>query len=232
MKAQLEGIRALLYETTRYVDITKAYDDKKGNVGLDKDERNDFKKYSKLANVFTPLIKLFGSEYANSIAYDSLQVHGGTGFTTDFPIERIYRDARITSIYEGTSQLQVIAAIKGVTTNIFSSAIKEYESMISDENAEMKSKLMVLTAEFVETAEFVAQKNNTEILEFHARRLVEMAGNIIVTYLLILDSQRDKKYKRSAKIFFDITNSQNEAKKKYIYSFDDNMIEEYQNIIL
>jgi len=232
MKAQLDGIRALLYETTRYVDLTKVYDDKKGTVGLDKEERNDFKKYSKLANVFTPLIKLLGSEYANSIAYDSLQVHGGTGFTTDFPIERIYRDARITSIYEGTSQLQVIAAIKGVTTHVFDSAIKEYEEMITDENADLKNVLIKLTNEYTETVQFVTQKNNTEILEFHARRLVEMAGNIIVTYLLLLDSQRDNKYMRSAKIFLDIANSQNEAKKKYIYSFDDNMIEEYKTILV
>lgn len=232
MKAQLDGIRALLYETTRYVDMTKTYDDIKVTSGLDKEQRIDFKKYSKLANVFTPLIKLFGSEYANSIAYDSLQIHGGTGFTTDFPIERIYRDARITSIYEGTSQLQVIAAIKGVTTHVFSSAIKEYSELVNDENVEMRDNLLRLTAEYEETFEFVSSKNNNELLDFHARRLVEMAGNIIVTFLLLLDSQRDEKYKRSAKVFYNIANSENEAKKKYIYSFDDAMIEEYQNILV
>jgi len=231
MKAQLDGIRSLLYETTRYVDITKTYDDIKNSKGLDKDQRNDMKKYSRYANVFTPLIKLFGSEYANSIAYDSLQIHGGTGFTTDFPIERIYRDARITSIYEGTSQLQVIAAIKGVTTHVFSTVIEEYNSMLNDDLSEMKDKLQKLTKEYEEVANFVTEKHNGEILDFHARRLVEMAGNIIITYLLLLDSQRDEKYARSAKVFFGICQSENESKKHFIYNFDDSSIESYQNIL-
>ncbi len=228
MKAQLDGIRALLYETTRYVDITKAYDDLKNSKGLDKEQRMDMKKYSKLADVFTPLIKLFGSEYANSIAYDSLQIHGGTGFTTDFPIERIYRDARITSIYEGTSQLQVIAAIRGVTTHVFSSAIEEYNASLDDSYNEYKTKLEKLTKDYNDAIEFVTSKSNNEILEFHSRRLVEMAGNIIITYLLLLDSQRDEKYLKSGKVFLRIAESDNEAKKAYIYNFEDSDLGEYK----
>lgn len=231
MKARLEGIRALLYETTRHVDISKAYEDIKGSRSLDKEERMDMKKYSRKANVFTPLIKLFGSEYSNTIAYDSLQIHGGTGFTTDFPIERIYRDARITSIYEGTSQLQVIAAIKGVTTGVFISSINEYNQEVEKENNDLKVKLELLTKEYEDTYEFVHEKKNNEILDFHARRLVEMAGNIIISYLLILDSQRDNKFKQSAKVFVGLSQSENAASKQFIYNFDDNSITSYQNIL-
>ncbi len=228
MKAQLDGIRALLYETTRYVDVVKTYDDLKNSKGLEKEQRMEMKKYSKMADVFTPLIKLFGSEYANTIAYDSLQIHGGTGFTTDFPIERIYRDARITSIYEGTSQLQVIAAIRGVTTHVFSSVIEEYNASLDDSYNEYKTKLEKLTKDYNDAIEFVTSKSNNEILEFHSRRLVEMAGNIIITYLLLLDSQRDEKYLKSAKVYLRIAESDNEAKKTYIYNFEDSDLGEYK----
>ncbi len=231
MKARLDGIRTLLYETTRYVDITKAYDDIKRERSLTKEERMDMKKYSKLANVFTPLIKLFGSEYANSISYDSLQIHGGTGFTTDFPIERIYRDARITSIYEGTSQLQVVAAIRGVTTKVFSQRMKEFNQMVDDEYSVLRNKLEKLTEDYEKALQYVEDFNDTEILDFHARRLVEMAGNIIISYLLILDSQRDNKYEQSAKVFVRLSESENEAKKHFIFNFDNKILEAYQNIL-
>ena len=231
MKARLDGIRTLLYETTRYVDITKAYEDIKRERSLDKEERMDMKKYSKLANVFTPLIKLFGSEYANSISYDSLQIHGGTGFTTDFPIERIYRDARITSIYEGTSQLQVVAAIRGVTTKVFSQRINEFNEMVSDEYSDLKGKLEELTKDYEKTLQYVEDMDDTEILDFHARRLVEMAGNIIISYLLILDSQRDKKYEQSARVFVRLSESENEAKKHFVFNFDSKTLEAYQNVL-
>jgi len=231
MKARLDGIRTLLYETTRYVDITKAYDDIKRDRSLEKDERMEMKNFSKLANVFTPLIKLFGSEYANSISYDSLQIHGGTGFTTDFPIERIYRDARITSIYEGTSQLQVVAAIRGVTTKVFSQRIKEFNEMVNDDYSDLKEKLEKLTKEYEETLQYVEDMDDTEILDFHARRLVEMAGNIIISYLLILDAQRDKKYEQSARVFVRLSESENEAKRHFVINFDNKTIDAYQNVL-
>ena len=79
---------------------------------LTKDEREEMKKYQKLADIYTPLAKGLSSEYCNQNAYDAVQIHGGSGFMKDYPVERIYRDARITSIYEGTTQLQVVAAIR------------------------------------------------------------------------------------------------------------------------
>ncbi len=230
MKTRLDGIRALLYQTTRYVDLTKVYEEIKSKRSLTREERDEMKFYSRKADVFTPLIKLFGSEYCNSIAYDSLQVHGGTGFTSDFPIERIYRDARITSIYEGTSQLQVVAAIKGVTTGLFGDTMAEYKELLSEEHSELKVKLENLRERYLKTVEFVESKENTELLDFHARRLVEMAGNIIISYLLILDSERDASYERSAKIFVKLAKSENEAMEKYIRVFDDELLEEYRAV--
>jgi 3-(methylthio)propanoyl-CoA dehydrogenase len=230
MKAKLDGIRALLYETSRYVDMVKVYDEYSHSNQLEKEEKEEMKAYSKLANVFTPLIKLFGSEYSNSIAYDSLQIHGGTGFTKDFPIERIYRDARITSIYEGTSQLQVIAAIKGVTTGVFQSRIREFDEMLNDKYLSAREKLQKLTSDLGKALAFIEEQKNNELLDFHSRRLVEMAGNIIISYLLFIDSSRDNAYEDSAKVFINMTTSDNIAKLEYILKFEIELLDTYRNI--
>ncbi len=231
MKVRIDALRALLYETARFVDLTKAYEEVSKDRKLEKEERLEMKHYGKLANVFTPLIKLMGSEASNSIAYDALQIHGGTGFMKDFPIERIYRDARITSIYEGTTQLQVVAAIRGVTTGVYLEQIRAYEQEVSQENQVLKNKLMKLTEQYVLALEKVEAAEDLDYLDFHARRLVEMAGNIIAGYLLIIDSQRDEKYKKSAKSFVDLAAAENQQKKDYIDNFEIGELEFYKQAI-
>jgi alkylation response protein AidB-like acyl-CoA dehydrogenase len=202
MKVRTQAIRALLYETARFVDMYKGYTFIQHERKLENEERNEMKKYQKLADVFTPLLKLYSSETCNQVAYDSLQVHGGAGFMKDFPIERIYRDARITSIYEGTTQLQVVAAIRGVTTGAYLEQIREYESMhLEPEMEHLRKDLIAMTAEYDNIVKTVQGYNDNEFLDFHARRLVEMAGNIIIGYVLVADSMRDREYLQSAEIF-------------------------------
>jgi len=229
MGVRIDALRSLLYETTRFVDLFKAYEEIMKDRRLEKDERMEMKAYSKLANVFTPLIKLTASETCNTIAYDSLQIHGGTGFMKDFPIERIYRDARITSIYEGTTQLQAIAAIKGVTTDVYLNQIKQYESEVIEENKELLDVLMEMTKDYEEISIKITELEETEILDFHSRRLVEMAGNIIMGYLLLLDSQRDGKFKKSAKLYINLVRSENIEKYHYINNFDSEDLELYKS---
>ena len=228
MRVRIDALRSLLYETTRFVDISKAYEEVMKDRSLEKEERMEMKAYAKLANVFTPLIKLTASEACNSIAYDSLQIHGGTGFMKDFPIERIYRDARITSIYEGTTQLQAVAAIKGVTTGVFLEQIKKYDAEISDKNCEIRTKLHKMTEAFESISERVIELENSELLDFHSRRLVEMAGNIIMGYLLVLNSQRDEKFLKSAKLFVNLVYSENKEKYEYITNFEISDLELYR----
>ena len=229
MGVRIDALRSLLYETTRFVDLFKAYEEIMKDRRLEKEERMEMKAYSKLANVFTPLIKLTASETCNTIAYDSLQIHGGTGFMKDFPIERIYRDARITSIYEGTTQLQAIAAIKGVTTDVYLNQIKQYESEVIEENKELLDVLMEMTKDYEEISIKITELEETEILDFHSRRLVEMAGNIIMGYLLLLDSQRDGKFKKSAKLYINLVRSENIEKYHYINNFDSEDLELYKS---
>ena len=228
MRIRVEALRTLLYETTRFVDVTKVYEEVMKERQLEPEERQEMKAYSKLANVFTPLIKLTASEACNKIAYDSLQIHGGTGFMKDFPIERIYRDARITSIYEGTSQLQAVAAIKGVTTGVFLEQIKQYDTEVSDKNCEIRTKLHKMTEAFESIANRVIELDNPEFLDFHSRRLVEMAGNIIMGYLLVINGQRDEKFYKTAKLFINLARSENQERFDYINNFEIEDLELYK----
>ena len=146
----------------------------------------------------------------------------------DFPIERIYRDARITSIYEGTTQLQTIAAIKGVTTGVYLDQIKAYDSEVNEENIELQKQLHEMTADYEAIYQLVDAVGVPDYLDFHARRLVEIAGNIIMGYLLLLDSQRSEKFKRSAKLFIDVARSENRERIDYIERFDVEHLELYK----
>ena len=221
MKAKLRASRSLLYETSRYVDLYKAYGFLAEDRKLSPEERSEQKNAQKAADFFTPLVKLFSSEYSNSVAYDSLQIHGGSGFMKDYPIERIYRDARITTIYEGTSQLQVVAAIRGVTTGYALTKIREYESLqYAPEYESLHKQLKDMTDAYAETVAKVTSFADAEYIDFHARRLVEMAGYIIMSYLLLIDTQRSDDYALSAKVFIKHAASENAMRSAYVNDFD------------
>lgn len=219
MKAKLDASRTLLYETARFVDIYKTYMHIADERKLESEERQEMKSYQKLADLFTPLVKGMASEFCNQLAYDAIQVHGGSGFMKDYPVERLYRDARITSIYEGTTQLQVVAAIRGVTTGSYLAQIRAYESQkVVPELAFLKRSLIIMTEEYDHAVNHVIAINDTEYVDFHARRMVEMAGFIIMGYLLMLDANRNREYLRSARNFVKLAKSQVNACASFIGS--------------
>ncbi len=192
MKAKLDASRCLLYETARYVDMYKAYEDIARERSLTPDERKEMKQYNKLADACTPLAKGLTSEYCNQNAYDCIQVHGGSGFMKDYACERVYRDARITSIYEGTTQLQVVAAIRHVFTGTYLQLVEQYAAMpVSDELVAQKQILEGLVGQYKAAVAKVHETNDTAYTDFMARRLVEMAGNIVMGYLLVTDASRN-----------------------------------------
>ena len=204
MKAKLQGARALLYETARFVEVYKQYTHISHERSLESEERQEMKFYNRLADGFTPLVKLFSSEYANQLAYDAIQIHGGSGFMKDYPCERLYRDARIMNIYEGTSQLQVVAAINAVTKGTFleqigRSAAEEYTEAVRP----IVEKFKALTVKFSEMVARVeaGEKEAAGFKDFHARRLVETAGHIIIGYLLARQACKNEEYAASARIF-------------------------------
>jgi len=217
MKVKTQAMRTLLYETARYVDIYKNYNALSEKRPLTPEEKHESKRYQRMADMFTPLLKLISSEYCNQIAYDSIQIHGGAGFMKDFPIERIYRDARITTIYEGTSQLQVVAAIRGVTSGGLLARIREFEAEKITPELEFLRKILVgMTNEYEKVVKWVTEQQDNEFIDFHARRMVEMAGNIVIGYLLLHDSVRNDEFSQSAEIFIKRGKSENEQKSDYI----------------
>ncbi|MDE5979732.1 MAG: acyl-CoA dehydrogenase family protein [Muribaculaceae bacterium] len=192
MKAKLDASRCLLYETSRYVDIYKAYEDIARERSLTPEERQEMKLYNKLADACTPLAKGLTSEYCNQNAYDCIQIHGGSGFMKDYACERVYRDARITSIYEGTTQLQVVAAIRHVLTGTYAQLVEGYQQMeVAPELMPQKKMLDVMFAKYQEAVEAVKAVNETDYTDFMARRLVEMAGDCVMGYLLVTDASRN-----------------------------------------
>lgn len=223
MKAKLDATRALLYETARFVDVYKAYEGIEATRKLTPEEKSDFKEYQKLADAFTPILKMFSSEYANQNAYDSIQVHGGSGFMKDYACERIYRDARILTIYEGTSQLQTVAAIRHVTTGTYLKQIRHYESLpINPEFDSIRKRLITMTNLLEHSVERVNEAKSQEYIDFHARRLVEMAGHIVMSYLLIIDATRDKDdlFRKSAFIYNKFAEVEVRKHATFIKTFD------------
>ncbi len=202
MKAKLHGSRAMLYETTRMVEVYKLWEAIAKERKLEPEERAEMKAYAKLADAFTPLLKLMTSEYCNQLAYDSLQIHGGSGYMKDYPIQRIYRDARITNIYEGTSQLQVVAAIRHVTTGTYLAKMVEYEAQDYSRDLESIHKRLVAMRETYEKAvEKVVSSADNEVIDFHARRMVEMAGHICISHILLRQASEVDDYKISAEVY-------------------------------
>jgi len=228
MKAKLEASRTLLYECSRFVDMYKIYEDIARERSLTADERAEMKHYSRLADALTPLAKGLGSEYCNQNAYDCIQIHGGSGFMKDYACERIYRDARITSIYEGTTQLQVVAAIRHVTTGTYAGLIDTYAAAgYPAELAPVAETLKGLTELYKDAVAKVTEPNNPQYLDFMARRLVEMAGYIIMAYLLLQDAKLNESFRSTALVYTKMIQAEVARHCEYINNFDIAQLADY-----
>lgn len=203
IKAKLDAGRSLLYQTSRYVDIYKALDDIARERKLTPEEKAEQKKYTRLADAFTPIAKGMNSEYANQNTYDAIQVHGGSGFIMEYKSQRLYRDARIFSIYEGTTQLQVVAAIRYITNGTYASMIQEMlQNEVSAEMQPLKDRIVKMVAKLEEAIEKVKEDNNQEVLDFLARRLYNMTGDVIMSLLIIEDaSKAPELFAKSANVY-------------------------------
>ncbi len=229
MKAKLDASRALLYECSRFVDMYKIYEDIAKERSLTADERADMKHYSKLADALTPMAKGLGSEYCNQNAYDCIQVHGGSGFMKDYACERLYRDARITSIYEGTTQLQVVAAIRHVTTGTYKALIDSYAAQdVKPELQGLKDNLVSMTEKYEKAVDAVTAVNEPAYTDFMARRMVEMAGSIVMGYLLLSDAQRNNTFVKSATVYNKLAQAEVNKHSAFIANFTPDQLEYYK----
>lgn len=228
MKAKLDASRALLYACSRFVDIYKAYDDIAKERKLEIDEKKEAKEYSRLADAFTPLAKGMTSEFCNQNAYDSIQIHGGSGFMKDYACERIYRDARITSIYEGTTQLQVVAAIRHVTTGTYLNWIKaQLAQECKPEDQDIKAVLEFMAQQFADAVEKVTGVEDPKYVDFMARRLVEMAGYTVMGLLLLEDTTRNDAFRRSLRVFVKLGQAEVAKHADFIANFRPDQLGDY-----
>ena len=222
IKAKLDAGRALLYQTSRFVDIYKALDDIAETRKLTPEERQESKKYSKLADAFTPLSKGMNSEYANQNTYDCIQVHGGSGFMMEYACQRLYRDARITSIYEGTTQLQVVAAIRYVTNGTYLNILRELgQADVTDDMKPLMSRVAAMTDKFEAAVNTVKDAADQELHDFLARRLYEMAAVSIMSALLVTDaSKAPELFADSAKVYVNLAEAEVEKHSIFIRNFN------------
>ena len=203
MKAKLDAGRSILYQTARYVDVYKTLEDISHERKLTAEERQELKKYTRLADAFTPLAKGMNSEYANQNAYDAIQIHGGSGFIMEYKCQRLYRDARIFSIYEGTTQLQVVAAIRYITNGTYLGMIKDMLSReVSESMKPLQGRVAKLVTLYEESLDAVKNAGNKELQDFVARRLYEMTADIVMSLLIVSDaSSAPELFEKSANVF-------------------------------
>ena len=221
MKAKLDASRAILYQTSRYVDIYKTLEDISRERKLTGDERKEMKKYSRLADAFTPLGKGMTSEFANQSAYDCVSVHGGSGFIMEYKAQRLLRDARIFSIYEGTTQLQVVAAIRYITNGTYLNIMKE---MLAEEVSEAVKPLLDRIAKcvdlYAEAVDKVKADNDQAEHDFLGRRLYNMTGDIILSLLLLKDATKDpEEFEKSANVFVRMAEEECVSSHAYVMNF-------------
>ena len=222
MKAKLEAGRSLLYMTARYVDIYKALEDIARDRKLTPEERKELKQYSRLADAFTPLAKGMNSEYANQNAYDAISIHGGSGFIMEYKSQRLFRDARIFSIYEGTTQLQVVAAVRYITNGTYLSIMKEMlEEEVCDCMKPLKERVAKLVALYEEALDKVKADDNQDEHDFLARRLYDMTAEIIMSLLIIADAGKAPElFKKSAHVYVRMAEENVLGKAAYIKAFN------------
>lgn len=230
MKAKLDAGRSILYMTSRYVDIYKALNDISRERKLTPEERQEQKKYTRLADAFTPLGKGMTSEYANQNTYDCIQIHGGSGFIMEYKAQRLYRDARILSIYEGTTQLQVVAAIRYVTNGTYLDILREFEQeAVIDELKPLHERIIEMTNKFEAATNLVKEAGNQELLDILARSLYEMAAVNVMANLLLMDASRAPElFAKSAKVYVNLVESEVEKHFKFINSFKAEDLEAYK----
>lgn len=226
MKIKLVAARTLLYETTKIVDLSHGYTRKMDSMeaaDVPAEVRANQKKYNKMAAVLTPMSKALCTETANEVAYDGIQIHGGTGYMHDFNAERFARDARITNIYEGTTQLQIVAAIGGVIQRTLDPVIADLAKLPYGGMLErMEKKLAAMHKKLQKAVSFVHEKKDSSYQSLMAGPLVAMETTVFVGYLMLRDALKDSEREVLAEKF--VLDSEADFKAKYALAMSNDFI--------
>ena len=245
MKAKLDAGRSLLYETAAYVDVYKCLEDiergglrggeqSSGGRKLTPEEKQEMKKYQRLADAFTPLAKGMNSEYANQNAYDAISVHGGSGFIMEYKSQRLFRDARIFSIYEGTTQLQVVAAIRYISNGTMLNNIKDMlaelkNSQLSTLNSQLLERIERLIPVYEEALNHAKGLDNQDAFDFLARRLYDITAELVMSLLIIRDAAKAPElFSKSANVYVRMAEEDILGKATYIKAFRADDLESFR----
>ena len=233
MKVAIEATRSLVFETSKIVDIKEGIEDRIENYpDRAADLKADLKRYTRLASLFTPLAKSYAAEMANKVTYDAIQIHAGVGFTKEFDVERHYRDARITNIYEGTTQLQAIAALGGIIAGVVSERLSEYEDNYNfSQLGEIFKTAQKMRTNLEMAISYIKDKSDSTFQEYHTGRLVNMTCDVIHAYLLCRDGIQSERKTNIAKIFINKAQFRVKSTLDYILANDHSIIDLHRQVI-
>ncbi|MCP4246414.1 MAG: acyl-CoA dehydrogenase [bacterium] len=237
MRLAIEATRALLYETSRICDLE--YNNLRvlegPNPPTDKDElkrrKTDSKTYKRLNGMLTPMSKYYASEMCNRVANDALQVLGGSGYMADYPVERYLRDARITNIYEGTSQLQIVAAVRGVCSRAFEKYVSQFEERLySDDLLNGLKQQLIAGRERVDQGIAFVKEQGTTYMDLYGRKLVDAAGIVIIGHLLLDQAAANERKVRVARRFIENNLPTIGRDMDQVCSGDKSVLDEYETL--
>ncbi|MBN2145072.1 MAG: acyl-CoA dehydrogenase family protein [Candidatus Aureabacteria bacterium] len=231
MQIAIEAGRTLLYETAKIVDMKEGLEKQEEAHPEDKALRDEAKRYSKYASLLTPIAKAYNTEMGNQVCYLAIQIHGGTGFMREFNVERHFRDIRITNIYEGTTQLQIVAAIGGIMSGTAFDLLKEYDSLDYSYRQDLYQKIQKARIWLEKSIQQVKTAENSSMQEYHSRRLTEMCTDIIQAYLMLKDAAHSERKKHTAEVFIEGMMPRMEASMNFILHGGESLIKNHVAIL-
>jgi hypothetical protein len=217
MRGEIEAARALVTETGCWVDRVKVYERlSEENATPDPLLRQKLKQASNLAETLTPLTKYYASEMGNRVCYQAIQIHGGVGYMREFNVERHFRDIRVTNIYEGTSQLQVVAATGKLLGHALDGLLAEWAGLdYGEELAELKNLLIEETEKFKQATDALKEKER-QVIDYYASDLADMAVYLVNFWLVLQDGLASGRKRELARLYINEHLSQVEGSRQAI----------------
>jgi alkylation response protein AidB-like acyl-CoA dehydrogenase len=202
MRGEIEATRALVYEAGRWVDLKKAYERLKRRGELDAEGHRRLKQAGRLADVLTPLAKYHATEMGNRVCYQAMQVQGGTGYMREFNVERHFRDIRVTNIYEGTSQLQIVAATGGLLGHALDDLLAEWATLdYGPKLAALKSQAQEATALLNRSIDHLKEQDDRELIDYYAADLADVAVGALTCWLVLQDGRSGDRKQELARVY-------------------------------
>ena len=226
MRGEIEATRALVCETGRWVDLNKVYEHDKRQEDLTPSDRKRLRQANRLAAVLTPLAKYYASEMGNRVCYQAIQIHGGTGYMRELNVERHYRDVRVTNIYEGTSQLQVAAALGGLLGHSLDSLFDEWAALeCGAELAALKSQVEEATAWLNRCIDHLKEQGERAVIDYYAVDLADVAVYVINCWLMLRDARLSERKREMARVYLAETLPRIHGKVALLQAIDPTLLQ-------